>query len=190
MTVSPDLLTADLRRFRSSPRPRQALKRALDQWGARWLGDGHFAEVYGVGPLALKIVSNRRNACYLRFARFCRRHHAEFPCLPQVFHVINLGTFSVVVMERLAHRRYGQRVCPQVRKAIRAALRQQSRELRASAATLGLGVGVRRWAWMVQKIDGFTAHHPRSSWDVHTDNVMFRGCGKDRQWVLTDPITR
>lgn len=188
MVVSPALLALDLRRFRSASRPRQALKKALNQWGARWLGGGHFAQVYGIGSLALKVVSNRRNACYLRFARFCRRYHAEFPCLPKVFHVLDFGTFSVVILERLAHRRYGQRLCPKVRRAVRSVLADNRKVAREMAAALGLPL--RRWAWMVQKIEGFTRHHPRSSWDLHTDNVMFRGRGVGRQWVLTDPITR
>jgi len=188
MAISPALLAADLRRFHSVARPRAALRKALDDWGARWLGEGHFAEVYGVGQLALKIVSNRRNACYLRFARFCRRYHAEFPCLPRVFHVLNFGSFSVVVMERLAHRRYSHRICPKVRKAIRAALGDSKKAAKAAAQELGLPA--RQWAWLVQKIEGFTAHHPKSSWDMHPDNMMFRGRGAARQWVLTDPITR
>lgn len=187
MAISSSLLVQDLRGFRSARRPRAALMKALDAWGARRLGRGHFATVYGVGPFALKVMSNRRNGCALRFARFCRRHHERVACLPKVFHVVEFSTFSVVVMERLAHRCYAQRLCPHVRREVRAVLSGQPRPLVQSS---DLGVCPQEWKWLVKKIHGFTAHHPKSSWDLHCDNVMFRGRGAQRQWVLNDPITR
>lgn len=187
MAISASLLAQDLRGFRSARRPRKALLKALDAWGAHRLGRGYFATVYGIGPFALKMMSNRRNPCALRFARFCRRHHAQVPCLPKVFHVLDLGTFTVVIMERLVHRCYAQQLCPRVRRQVRSVL--AGRPL-PGVPLADLGICPQQWAWVVKKIHGFTDYHPKSSWDLHSDNVMFRGRGAQRQWVLSDPITR
>lgn len=153
----------------------------LKDAGARSLGKGAFATVYGMGKCAIKVVLTRENRAYMAFARHCQR--SPGPMVPTIHRLVRVRRYTMVVMETLEDRQ--DLAVPMARSFY-----QLLRRNRGSVGAVSRVVGRRQDQLhdRLWRISGILQKHPRSDWDLHSGNILFRQERGRPRMVIADPI--
>lgn len=187
--LSPELLKS-LRQFHRLAGSRLSLRGEkkwiadiLQSQGYPSLSAGVFGATFLNGNRVVKLVQTKESRAYLNYARFCRRHHANYRVLPKIYQILTVARYSLVIMERLTLlEKTGQPLSKSLRRAIKGwdSISEASRVLGRKAQSL---------EFVLNKIEQIRTHDPRSQWDVHAGNILFRKEAGQYKMVLTDPVT-
>lgn len=161
---------------------KRAIVKHLIQAGGTRLGKGVFSSVVGMEGCAIKIMRTHENTAYISYARHCQRSH--LPMLPKVFHIVQLRRHTLVVLEMLSTHKD---LAKPMSKVITSLLNKG----RGDTITVSRAIG-RRHDHVAHALDNLSkirARYPRSNWDVHSGNILFRLERGQARMVLSDPIT-
>ena len=164
----------------SAQEQKQRIDQFLKQSGARVLGRGAFATVYGVGGFAIKVVRRAESPAYLAYARYCQR--ARFPVLPRIHCTVRLRDFTAVLMERLLED-------PRRALPMESALRMMRAGDEPMIASRVMGRRCDHLKATMAALHRIRQHHMASCWDLEARNLLFRRERGGLRMVLVDPIT-
>ena len=155
----------------------------LQSQGYQPLSSGVFGATFVKNSHVIKLVQSKESRAYLNYARFCRRYHPHYRVLPKIYQILTVARYSLVIMERLTlSEKTGQPLSKSLRRAIKGwdSIPEASRVLGRKAQSL---------EFVLNKIEQIRTHDPRSQWDVHAGNILFRKEAGQYKMVLTDHIT-
>lgn len=167
----------------------------LKKFGYKRIGEGAYGVVYGKRGTrnVIKVVENCFNECYLSYAQYAFNNNHKNRYLPKIHALIPLEYFSIIVMERLYHRKgtFAKTFAKHFRlhylnsDDIKEAFLPRSTVSRKSSLISIQRFGnrvINKW----KRENG--KYHEEVFWDLWPQNIMFRKTGNRFQTVITDPI--